>query len=203
MHYWILTLKEKKEISKKYKLWYKLWYKQNIKYLICIMEKNTKQTDCSSCTFEEKSKEIDLIHSLINRMANSQLQTKIFCISIIALIIIITSFFAKSNELTTLFSLCKFTIILTILIFVIESFRALDLNFLRTEKIYRVWYEYVIEIRDTNRENLYLLDTIKIQEILVMHNRIDLTKLKKSTKQSWAFYRMLYCISLLLICLLV
>jgi hypothetical protein len=183
------------------------------------MEENIEQIEAPSCTFEEKSKEIDLIQSLINRMANSQLQTKIFCISVIALIIIITflfaksnevgstthlicSLFAKSNECTIFVYLFKLIILTIILIVVIESFRALDRNFLRTEKIYRVWYDYVREIRDTNRENLYLLNPIKMQEILVMHNRLNINSLKESTKQSWAlaFYRNMYWVVFVIVC---
>jgi len=182
------------------------------------MEKNIKEIESPSCTFQERSKEIDLVQSSINRMAKSQLQMKIFCVCIIALIIflfpksnevgstthLICSLFAKSNECTIFVFLFKLIILLFILTLVIESLRTLDRNFLRTEKIYRIWYNYIIEIRDTNRENLYLMDPITMQEILKMHNRIDITKLKKSTNQSWAlaFYRRMYCISLL-ICLLI
>ena len=194
------------------------------------MEKNIKQIETPSCTFQEKSKEIDLVQSLINRMANSQSQTKTSCINVITFIItctlvtliflkstnevgstthLIWSLFPKLNEYTIfLFQSIILLFILCVFILLIESFCTLDRNFLRTEKIYRTWYKYIIEIRDTNRENLYLMDPMTMQEILKMHNRIDITKLKKSTNQSWGLsvYRKMYLVVfvfLLLCCLLV
>jgi len=193
------------------------------------MEKNIKEIETPSCTFQEMSKEIDLVQSSINRMAKDQLQMKIFCVSIIAFIITFTfiipfikflspksnevgsttpliwSLFAKSNEVGSTTHILLFILfILFIFIVVIESFRALDRHFLRIDKIYTRWYNYIVEIRETNRENLFLLDPIKMQEILVMHNRIDITTL--STKQSSAFFRIMYCVVfvfLLLCCLLI
>ena len=86
-------------------------------------------------TVEELHKEIDLIQGCINRMANNSFLIKGWLVSIIAVIV------ALSPE-----EIDKFIVFITLLI-ITFSFWYLDGFFLRTEKLYRKMYEWVLKNR--------------------------------------------------------
>lgn len=94
-------------------------------------------------------KEIDLIQSVINRMANNSFLLKGWLISLAAVVL------ALSKD--TLLS-CNLNLILLILCFPIIIFWYLDAFFLHREKCYRELYSWVIKNRMTSNENLYSLD---------------------------------------------
>lgn len=84
---------------------------------------------------EELHKEIDLIQGCINRMANNSFLLKGWLVSILAVVVALS-----------LDNLDKFVIVFTITVITI-SFWYLDAFFLRTEKLYRKMYEWVLEHR--------------------------------------------------------
>ena len=90
---------------------------------------------------EELHKEIDLIQGCINRMANNSFLLKGWLVSVIAVIV------ALSPE-----ELNKFVVVIT-LIMVTISFWYLDAFFLRTEKLYKKLYEWVLEKRNQGKKD--------------------------------------------------
>jgi len=92
-------------------------------------------------------KEIDLIQACITRMANNSFLLKGWTISLIAVILALTE-----KALNPIF-LCL------ILLIPLISFWYLDAFFLRTEKMYREMYKWVLEQRkNNNSEKLYDLN---------------------------------------------
>lgn len=98
-------------------------------------------------SIEEIHKEIDLIQSCITRMAQNSFMIKGWFVSIYAVIL------ALLPEKVNLFLLC------IVLAVVNLSFWYLDGFFLRTEKLYRKMYDWILEERPkNNRELLYKLN---------------------------------------------
>lgn len=96
-------------------------------------------------------KEIDLIQSVINRMAKNSFLIKGWLISLVVVILAL-----KPNEVNI-----NLTVI--ILGIVTIAFWYLDAFFLKTEKIYREMYEFVIEEREKGVfDNLYNLNPSKM-----------------------------------------
>ena len=103
--------------------------------------------DNDKISIEEIHKEIDLIQACITRMAQNSFMIKGWFVSIYAVVL------ALLPEKINLFLLC------TVLIMVNLMFWYLDAFFLRTEKIYRKIYDWVLEMRPkNNRELLYQLN---------------------------------------------
>ena len=101
-------------------------------------------------SIEEIHKEIDLIQSCITRMAQNSFMIKGWFVSIYAVIL------ALLPEKINLFLLC------TALVAVNLTFWYLDGFFLRTEKVYRKIYDWVLEVRpQNNRELMYQLNPSK------------------------------------------
>ena len=112
----------------------------------------------NNVSIEEFHKEIDLIQACISRMAQNSFMIKGWAYMLIAAIIALTA------ERLDLFILCS------IGIFILIVFWYLDAFFLKTEKLYRFKYEWVIAKRpEGNREYLYDLDST--QEKTMMENR--------------------------------
>lgn len=98
-------------------------------------------------SIEEIHKEIDLIQSCITRMAQNSFMIKGWFVSIYAVIL------ALLPEKVNLFLLC------IVLAVVNLGFWYLDGFFLRTEKLYRKMYDWILEERPkNNRELLYQLN---------------------------------------------
>lgn len=83
-------------------------------------------------------KEIDLIQNCINRMANNSFMLKGWSISLIAVVLALTN-----DRLNALFLLCSVCIPLL-------CFWYLDAFFLRTERMYRKMYDWVLKERKNN-----------------------------------------------------
>lgn len=92
------------------------------------------------------SKEIDLIQACINRMAQNSFMVKGWTISLVAVVL------ALLPESFDLRGLCLVGIVAT------ACFWFLDAFFLRTEKLYRWKYDWVIAKRLKTDENCYNLD---------------------------------------------
>ena len=90
-------------------------------------------------------KEIDLIQACITRMANNSFLLKGWAISIIAVVLALADKAANPALLST------------VLLIPLLSFWYLDAFFLRTEKMYRKMYEWVLEKRK-NDDSTFLYD---------------------------------------------
>ena len=90
-------------------------------------------------------KEIDLIQACITRMANNSFLLKGWAISIIAVVLALADKAANPALLST------------VLLIPLLSFWYLDAFFLRTEKMYRKMYEWVLEKRKNN-DSTFLYD---------------------------------------------
>lgn len=104
-------------------------------------------------TIEELHKEIDLIQSCISRMSSNSFYLKGWLISLLAVIIVI----APENA-------NKYIVLLVMLLLTI-AFWCLDTFFLRTEKMYRKMYEWVLAKRSlNNREKQYDLNPRRFEK---------------------------------------
>lgn len=132
----------------------------------------------SKLTTSEIHKEIDLIQSCIQRMANNSFLLKGWLVSLLA---VIMALLPKNVNM--------FLIIIASLLIVL-SFWYLDGFFLRTEKLYRKLYNWVLEERPKgNRENLYNLNS----------HRFD-KEVESVWKVMWSkTLRYFYCIPLLVL----
>ncbi len=93
-------------------------------------------------------KEIDLIQTVINRMANTSFLIKGWAVTMIGLI-----FSFKSNPET-----------LPLVFIPVLLFWFLDAYFLQQERLYRKLYEWVIQNRLTDDTNLFSLNTKRFQQ---------------------------------------
>lgn len=100
------------------------------------------------------NKEIDLIQSVINRMANNSFLLKGWIVSLITVILALT----KDTIVVT--HLSYFSIILLLPVIV---FWYLDAFFLHKERCYIQLYEWVINNRRTSLENTYSLNYKKYE----------------------------------------
>lgn len=96
---------------------------------------------------QEIHKEIDLIQSCITRMAQNSFMVKGWFVSLYAVIL------ALLPEKVNIFLLCAALVAINIIFWYLDGF------FLRTEKVYRKIYDWVLEVRPkNNRELLYQLN---------------------------------------------
>lgn len=103
-------------------------------------------------------KEIDLIQECIKRMANNSFLIKGWTVSLIAVVL------ALAKDKIDLMYICL------ILLIPVIGFWYLDTFFLRTEKMYRKMYEWVIKNRLQSDERMYELDPRKYE------NEVESTK---------------------------
>lgn len=103
-------------------------------------------------TIEEIHKEIDLIQSCITRMAQNSFMIKGWFVSLYAVIL------ALLPEKVNIFLLCAALVAINLIFWYLDGF------FLRTEKVYRKIYDWVLEARpQNNRELLYQLNPFEFQ----------------------------------------
>lgn len=104
-------------------------------------------SDNNNILLEEIHKEIDLIQSCISRMAQNSFMVKGWFVSIYAVIL------ALLPERVNMLLLCVSLISANLIFWYLDGF------FLRTEKIYRKIYDWVLEVRPkNNRELMYQLN---------------------------------------------
>ena len=109
----------------------------------------------NSITIDEIHKEIDLIQACIARMANNSFLLKGWFITIYAVVL------ALLPEKINIIYICVAMFILTL------SFWYLDGFFMRTEKIYRKIYDWVLDNRlKNNKELQYQLNPEKYENII-------------------------------------
>lgn len=107
---------------------------------------------------EELHKELDLIQACISRMAQNSFMIKGWFVSIYAVIL------ALLLEKINLILLCTSLVVVNLVFWYMDGF------FLRTEKVYRKIYNWVLNMRShNNRELMYQLDpgkfSGKIEEV--------------------------------------
>jgi len=106
-------------------------------------------------------KEIDLIQNCISRMARNSFMLKGWAISLLAVVIALTA-----DRLNPLFLFCSVFIPLL-------CFWYLDAFFLRTEKMYRKMYEWVLKERKEGRTDFqYDLETSRFKNQVDTHCRV-------------------------------
>lgn len=129
---------------------------------------------------EELHKEIDLIQDCINRMAKNSFLIKGWVVTIVAAIIALTP-----KEMN------RFGVVVT-LIMVTGSFWYLDGFFLRTEKIYRELYAWVLkERKKRSREYQYDLNPKRLDDHVERIGKVMFTKTLR-----WFYFPI--CIAILL-----
>lgn len=97
--------------------------------------------------FEEIHKEIDLVQSCINRMAQNSFMIKGWAFAILAALVALTS------DTISKTALCVVAITIIICLWILDAF------FLKTEKMYRKKYDWILAERPKgNREYLYNLN---------------------------------------------
>ncbi|MBE2893508.1 hypothetical protein [Spirabiliibacterium falconis] len=121
-------------------------------------------------------KEIDLLQACITRMANNSFLIKGWAITLVSLILTINNNHSKFN----------WFVIIPVL-----AFWYLDAFFLKSERLYRKQYDWVIVNRENTNENLYELNPSKFQ------GNGDIWKIIIS-KSLLIFYGMLIVLSLFL-----
>lgn len=112
-------------------------------------------------------KEIDLIQSVITRMASNSFLLKGWLISLIAVILVLS----KDNLIVS--NLTYLSIILCLPVIV---FWYLDAFFLHKEKCYRKLYEWVIQNRENTDEHLYSLNYKRFEKNVPSIFRIMFSK---------------------------
>lgn len=110
-------------------------------------------------------KEIDLIQGCINRMASNSFMLKGWAISLVAVVLALTA-----DRLNPLFLSCSIVVPLL-------CFWYLDAFFLRTEKMYRKMYDWVLkERKEGNTEYLYDLNPNRFKDNVESHCRVMFSK---------------------------
>lgn len=110
-------------------------------------------------------KEIDLIQNCINRMARNSFMLKGWAISLLAVVLALTA-----DRLNPLFLFCSVFIPLL-------CFWYLDAFFLRTEKMYRKMYEWVLKERKEGRMDFqYDLEPSRFKKQVETHCSVMFSK---------------------------
>ena len=109
----------------------------------------------------EVHKEIDLVQSCINRMSNNSFIVKGWMITLVA------AFIALLSNKVDLYIIC---ILISIIIL---CFWYLDAFFLKTEKLYRMKYEWIIKVRREGNID-FLYDLNPYNKLMWLPNTSDL-----------------------------
>ena len=127
-----------------------------------------------------RHKEIDLIQSVITRMADNQFKVKGFCVTVSGFFI---ALFSKDTQLIL-------PAILASLISIYGCYK-LDFNFLRTEKLYRMWFDFLMNKRSETKAWLFEMNPREIKIILKSQNPIQNSYnpdlIENETQKSWSF----------------
>ena len=121
-------------------------------------ERTKNMNNKHEISVEELHKELDLIQACISRMAQNSFMIKGWFVSIYAVIL------ALLPEKINLILLCTSLVVVNLVFWYMDGF------FLRTEKVYRKIYNWVLNMRSHNsRELMYQLDpgkfSGKIEEV--------------------------------------
>lgn len=131
---------------------------------------------------DDRRRELDYIQDIIKRMSIYQMTIKV---GVIILSAFFTSHFLRegSSDFLTVLVLFIFNI------FFLKIARRIDLKFLITEKLYRSWFSFVVESRESTREHLFELNPEIISNVLEtqgMKSDDFKDEIEKRSKKSWA-----------------
>jgi hypothetical protein len=147
------------------------------------MTNNINKDDFQPFDFQIRNKEIDLLQSVINRMAENQLKVKGFCVTLVGLIATI----ATKQDVNLIILACS---VIANFIIIYKCYK-LDFNFLKTEKLYRMWFDFILEKRSESKAYLFVLNPSEIKRILNNQQPQDIKynplNIEKETRKSWAF----------------
>lgn len=141
-----------------------------------------------------RHKEIDLIQSVINRLAENQLKIKTLCITGLGFLAWIYKNSSDDFSFYQLF-ICSILVIL-------GSYR-LDSSFLEKERLYRMWFEFVQDRRSETKAWLYELNPANIVKILkdqvYIPDQFNPDKIKRTLLNSWSLHFYLFLALMILI----
>lgn len=136
-----------------------------------------------------RHKEIDLIQSIITRMADNQFKVKGFCITILGFFL----YGLKDHAPCWQLGLSSFIVLF--------GCYFLDLSYLQAEKLFRLWFDFLQRKRSETNEWFYLLNPKDIKQILkeqrVVWDEYNPDKIEERTKRGWSlkfFYLALFFI---------
>ena len=127
-------------------------------------------------------KEIDLIQSAIKRMSDRQAQISGVCLTV--LVFLIGLFQVKTNP-----DYLFITGIISSMICIFVCHK-LHINFLKTEKLYRMWYDFLLNERHHTKQWIYELNPRRIKFILKDQSPIcdehNPDTIETEVNQSWS-----------------
>ena len=136
-------------------------------------------------------KEMDMIQAIITRMSNLQMATKGMCIIILGFLFAITAH-SHSNKLLLIL------VLMAISLLAVRACYRLDLNYLKVEKLYRAWFEFIVDKRSETKAWLYDLNpkTLTYEMGKSPFKGHQLEEIYKNAKKSWSLklYKTLYVI---------
>jgi hypothetical protein len=125
-----------------------------------------------------QNKEIDILMDTIKRMSKSQLTIKTMCIISLSLIFLLLD---KSYNNMNLFLISLIVLFFCYL---------LDAKYLKNERLYRTWYNFLQRKRNETNEWLFLMDPVSIKIILneqpIKWDCININKILSSCFYSWS-----------------
>jgi hypothetical protein len=127
-------------------------------------------------------KELEFIQNIITRLSDRQQMTKYICWTFIVAVFGMTQFSLINNQ-------AKLIALVSSLVLV-WSFYKLDLNFLKTEKLYRLWYDFICWKRSETCQWLFELNPKNIKQILKEESAVfcefNPSVIESESKRSWA-----------------
>jgi hypothetical protein len=127
-------------------------------------------------------KELEFIQSVITRLSDRQQSIKYACWTFLAAIFGASQVLSASN-FTKLAAFVSSALL-------IWSFRKIDLNFLKMEKLYRIWYDFICWKRSETCQWLFELNPKNIKQILkeesTVFSEFDPSIIESESKKSWS-----------------
>lgn len=157
------------------------------------MENNFNVHEFSSYDITTRMKELDFIQNVIARMSDRQHITKNYCLITLGVI------FTLNKDLILCSSI--FCSLLSNLL-IIYSFYKMDSNFLKTEKLYRIWYDFICWKRSETCQWLFELNPLNIKNILSKEsetfNEFNPDMVNDKNKKSWSLSMYSYLVILVI-----
>jgi len=139
-----------------------------------------------------RHKEIDLIQSIITRLADNQMKVKTLCITILGFL---TWIFKAGNIASVSLNSLLLASILTII-----AGYGLDFSFLKKERLYRMWFEFLQDKRSETKAWLFEVNLKNIIHILkdrrCIFDQYNPDLINKTLYKNWSlkFYAFLFVI---------
>jgi len=129
-----------------------------------------------------RTKELEFIQNIIARLSDRQQAIKYVCWTFLAAIFGASQTLSSSNYIK-LAALISSAVL-------IWGFRKIDLNFLKIEKLYRVWYDFICWKRSETCQWLFELNPKNIERILkeesTVFHEYNPSSIEEESKSSWS-----------------